>query len=111
VVALVDAGSPVERELIGGWLAEGGIDAEFGVDAPVTQLDLDAEAVALRLVGRRDDPLVVPIRVLWLPAERDGVRRMTFADLAKYFETHYLKEAERSEVLQRLFTNSQGDSP
>ncbi|MFF3574772.1 glycerol-3-phosphate 1-O-acyltransferase [Nocardia jiangxiensis] len=82
VVALVDAGSPVERELIGGWLAEGGIDAEFGVDAPVTQLDLDAEAVALRLVGRRDDPLVVPIRVLWLPAERDGVRRMTFADLA-----------------------------
>ncbi|WP_084531196.1 glycerol-3-phosphate 1-O-acyltransferase [Nocardia miyunensis] len=81
VVALVDAGSTVERELIGGWLAEGGIDAEFGVDAPVTQLDLDAEAVALRLVGRRDDPLVVPIRVLWLPAERDGVRRTTFADL------------------------------
>jgi glycerol-3-phosphate O-acyltransferase len=82
VVALVDASSPVERELIGGWLAEGGIDAEFGIDAPVGQLDLDAEAVALRLVGRRDDPLVVPIRVLWLPAERDGVRRTSFADLA-----------------------------
>ncbi len=81
VVALVDAGSPVERELIGGWLAEGGIAAELGVDAPVTQLDLDADAVAARLVERRDDPLVVPIRVLWLPPERDGVRRTTFSDL------------------------------
>ncbi|MBU3061235.1 glycerol-3-phosphate 1-O-acyltransferase [Nocardia sp. NEAU-G5] len=82
VVALVDASSPVERELIGGWLAEGGVTAELGIDTPVTQLDLDPEAVAARLVGRRDDPLVLPIRVLWLPAERDGVRRITFTDLA-----------------------------
>ncbi|MBF6272189.1 MULTISPECIES: glycerol-3-phosphate 1-O-acyltransferase [Nocardia] len=81
-VALVDAVSPVERELIGGWLAEGGIAAELGIDAPVTQIDLDAAAIAARLVGRRDDPLVIPIRVLWLPPERDGVRRTTFADLA-----------------------------
>ncbi|MBF6242466.1 glycerol-3-phosphate 1-O-acyltransferase [Nocardia elegans] len=81
-VALVDAVSPVERELIGGWLAEGGIAAELGIDAPVTQIDLDATAIAARLVGRRDDPLVIPIRVLWLPPERDGVRRTTFADLA-----------------------------
>ncbi|PSR69057.1 glycerol-3-phosphate acyltransferase [Nocardia sp. MDA0666] len=81
-VALVDAVSPVERELIGGWLAEGGIAAELGIDAPVTQIDLDATAIAARLVGRRDDPIVIPIRVLWLPPERDGVRRTTFADLA-----------------------------
>nr|WP_280246894.1 glycerol-3-phosphate 1-O-acyltransferase [Nocardia abscessus] len=64
------------------WGPHGGISTEFGTDAPVTQLDLDAAAVATRLVGRRDDPLVVPIRVLWLPPERDGVRRVTFADLA-----------------------------
>ncbi|MBF6224518.1 glycerol-3-phosphate 1-O-acyltransferase [Nocardia abscessus] len=82
VVALIDAASGVERELVGQWLADGGISTEFGTDAPVTQLDLDAAAVATRLVGRRDDPLVVPIRVLWLPPERDGVRRVTFADLA-----------------------------
>ncbi|MBF6337887.1 glycerol-3-phosphate 1-O-acyltransferase [Nocardia abscessus] len=82
VVALIDAASGVERELVGKWLADGGISTEFGTDAPVTQLDLDAGAVATRLVGRRDDPLVVPIRVLWLPPERDGVRRVTFADLA-----------------------------
>ncbi|MFG1796799.1 glycerol-3-phosphate 1-O-acyltransferase [Nocardia sp. NPDC049149] len=82
VVALVDAASAVEREVIGSWLADGGIAAEFGTAAPITQLDLDAAAVAGRLVGRTDDPLVVPVRVLWLPPERDGVRRITFADMA-----------------------------
>ncbi|MFI6046133.1 glycerol-3-phosphate 1-O-acyltransferase [Nocardia sp. NPDC051321] len=82
VVALVDAASGVERELIGAWLTEGGIAKEFGTDAPITQLDLDAGAVAGRLVGRHDDPLVVPVRVLWRPPERDGVRRITFADMA-----------------------------
>lgn len=82
VVALVDAASGVERELVGAWLNDGGIAQEFGTDAPITQLDLDAGAIATRLVGRRDDPLVVPVRVLWLPPERDGVRRVTFADLA-----------------------------
>ncbi|MEC3955269.1 glycerol-3-phosphate 1-O-acyltransferase [Nocardia sp. CDC153] len=81
VVALVDAASPVERELVGHWLAEGGITQEFGTAAPVTQLDLDPAAVTDRLVGRSDDPLVVPVRVLWLPPERDGVRRTTFSDL------------------------------
>ncbi|MGV9413038.1 glycerol-3-phosphate 1-O-acyltransferase [Nocardia sp. NPDC003693] len=81
VVALVDAAGRVERELIGNWLAEGGIAQEFGTTAPVTQLDLDPGAVGTRLVGRQDDPLVVPVRVLWLPPERDGVRRTSFGDL------------------------------
>ncbi|WP_225727813.1 MULTISPECIES: glycerol-3-phosphate 1-O-acyltransferase [unclassified Nocardia] len=82
VVALIDAATDVERELVGAWLLDGGIAKEFGTDAPITQLDLDATAVAERLVTRHDDPLVVPVRVLWLPPERDGVRRVTFADLA-----------------------------
>ncbi len=82
MVALVDAASGVEREVIGSWIAEGGLSTEIGATAPVTQLDLDAKAITKRLVGRQDDPLVVPVRVLWLPPERDGVRRVTFADLA-----------------------------
>ncbi|MGW0179851.1 glycerol-3-phosphate 1-O-acyltransferase [Nocardia sp. NPDC003345] len=82
VVALVDSASGTERALIGRWLADGGIAAELGVDAPVTQLDLDAAAIAGRLTARADDPLVVPVRVLWLPPERDGVRRVTFGDMA-----------------------------
>ncbi|WP_084461647.1 glycerol-3-phosphate 1-O-acyltransferase [Nocardia kruczakiae] len=103
-VALVDAVSPVERELIGGWLAEGGIAAELGIDAPVTQIDLDAAAIAARLVGRRDDPIVIPIRVLWLPPERDGVRRTTFADLA------LLSDPRRPHrLLQRRLVNKAPD--
>ncbi|MFJ4654191.1 glycerol-3-phosphate 1-O-acyltransferase [Nocardia sp. NPDC088792] len=82
VVVLVDASSVVERELIDGWIAEGGPAAEYGFDTPVVQLAMDAFAVASRLVGRRDDPVVVPVRVIWLPPEREGVRRTTFADLA-----------------------------
>ncbi|WP_194817180.1 glycerol-3-phosphate 1-O-acyltransferase [Nocardia sp. XZ_19_385] len=82
VVALIEASSPVERQIIGDWLNAGGIAQEFGGAVPVTQLDLDAGAIATRLVGRHDDPLVVPVRVLWLPPERDGVRRITFTDLA-----------------------------
>ncbi|WP_083864522.1 glycerol-3-phosphate 1-O-acyltransferase [Nocardia brevicatena] len=82
VVALVDAASSVERELIGRWLTNGGLAADLGVTVPVTQLDLDADAIGTRLTGRTDDPLVIPVRVLWLPPERDGVRRVTFTDLA-----------------------------
>ncbi|WP_330183588.1 glycerol-3-phosphate 1-O-acyltransferase [Nocardia sp. NBC_01503] len=81
VVALVDAAGRVERELIGNWLAEGGIAQEFGTAAPVIQIDLDPDALTTRLVERHDDPLVVPVRVLWLPPERDGVRRTSFGDL------------------------------
>ncbi|MCX4093340.1 glycerol-3-phosphate 1-O-acyltransferase [Nocardia sp. alder85J] len=84
VVALVEASTSVERQLIGDWIAAGGIATELGVGAPVTQLDLDPPAVADRLVGRHDDPLVVPVRVVWLPPERDGVRRTTFADFVLF---------------------------
>lgn len=38
VVALVDATSPTERDLIGTWLADGGLTTEFGAEAPITQL-------------------------------------------------------------------------
>ncbi len=89
VVALVDASTPVEHELIGHWLADGGLAAESGIDASpgdgkasVTRIDLDVDAITDRLLGRDDDPLVLPVRVVWLPPERDGVRRTTFRDLA-----------------------------
>ena len=45
VVALVDAASAVEREVIGDWIAQGGLDREIDSTAPVTQLDLDAKAI------------------------------------------------------------------
>jgi glycerol-3-phosphate O-acyltransferase len=81
VVALVDATSTVERELVRDWLAAGGVAREFGVAGPVDVVGLDAAQIRNRLTGRRDDPLVVPVTVVWLPPERDGVRRTTVADL------------------------------
>ncbi|NUS43421.1 MAG: glycerol-3-phosphate 1-O-acyltransferase [Mycobacteriaceae bacterium] len=82
VVALVDADTAVERRLVGEWLAAGGLERELRIGAPVTQLELDRDVIAERLLIRGDDPLVVPIRVLWLPPERDGVRRTTLKDIA-----------------------------
>lgn len=84
VIVLVDAASTVERELIAGWLAEGGLAAEYGIEAAIVPLDMSASVVAARLAGRGDNPLVVPVRVVWLPPERDGVRRTTFVDLATF---------------------------
>ncbi|CAM3126693.1 glycerol-3-phosphate 1-O-acyltransferase [Skermania piniformis] len=82
VVALVDASTKVERELIEHWLTDGGLAAEHRIDSPATLVDLDTDAIADRLVDRTDDPLVLPVRVVWLPPERDGVRRTRLRDLA-----------------------------
>ena len=78
-VVLAETTTSTERDIIDEWLANGGLAAEPGGAAPVL-LDLSADAVTSRLVSRTDDPLVVPVRVLWLPKERDGVRRANLKD-------------------------------
>ncbi len=81
VVVLASTSTQVEREVITEWLASDGLGREHG-ERPPLQITLDADSVVARLVSRSDDPLVVPVRVLWLPKERDGVRRARIADLA-----------------------------
>ena len=81
MVVLVDATSSVEREVIRRWLAQGGATAEVGADLPYVQIDLAADAIEKSLIGRDDNPVVMPVRVAWLPPERDGVRRTKFSDL------------------------------
>ncbi|KAA0017976.1 glycerol-3-phosphate 1-O-acyltransferase [Antrihabitans cavernicola] len=80
IVVLAQASTPVEREIITRWLREEGLGSEHR--GTPTQIDLDVETVAGKLVSRTDDPLVVPVRVLWLPPERDGTRRAHVSDLA-----------------------------
>jgi glycerol-3-phosphate O-acyltransferase len=80
-VVLAEASTPVEREVIAQWLAADGLERGPGGREPI-QLALTADEVANRLVSRSDDPTVVPVRVLWLPKERDGVRRSSLRDLA-----------------------------
>lgn len=76
-MVLADASTPIERRLIARWLADGGLPAG---DGAATQIPLKARSLEHRLVGRSDDPLIVPVKVAWLPPERDGARRARFSD-------------------------------
>ncbi|MFV1970773.1 MAG: glycerol-3-phosphate 1-O-acyltransferase [Acidimicrobiia bacterium] len=88
-VVLVDASSSLESDLIASWIH----DATENVDEPIDVLGLPPSrrqrpfgnidpAIGERLAGE-DDPLCVPIRVVWLAEERDGVRRVRLSDLLK----------------------------
>jgi glycerol-3-phosphate O-acyltransferase len=76
---LVAADSPVERDLIERWVAEFGPDSGEPGDA-VDVIDLRGQQLAERLRAG-DDPLLVPVRISWLPKERDGKREAGWRDL------------------------------
>lgn len=81
-VVLVQASTPVERRLIDEWMrsdASGGVQA--GLHGDATELPLDARSLAGSLLTREDDPVVIPVKVTWLPAERDGDRRARISDV------------------------------
>ncbi len=88
-VALIDASSSLEASLIDAW-----IDAHSTAGSgPVSRFRLPPSrrrrpfgnvdpAIEERLSGE-DDPLCVPIRVVWLAPERDGRRRVRLIDVLK----------------------------
>ncbi len=84
VVFLLDAHSGVERELLEGWIerhapTEARIDAfNIPTSRRGTRKTID-HRLGQRL-GEDDDPLLVPLRVAWLPEERDGQRRVRLND-------------------------------
>ena len=88
-VVLVDASSSLERDLIATWIR----DATESVKDPIDILGLPPSrrqrpfgnvdpAIGERLTSE-DDPLCIPIRVVWLAEELDGVRRVRLSDLLK----------------------------
>lgn len=79
VVLLVDARTPTERDLITTWAAREHPTAEI--------VDHDDPSLGRRL-EHGDDPLVVPVRVTWLPRERDGDRRVRASDLLALTNPH-----------------------
>ncbi|UYP19647.1 glycerol-3-phosphate 1-O-acyltransferase [Rhodococcus sp. Z13] len=81
VVALVAYRTALERDMIEEWLRSENLPADYRTEVPPESLDLDSRVLADRLVTRTDDPLMLPVRVVWLPAERDGTRRVRFSDL------------------------------
>ena len=85
-VLLMDASSSLEAKLIAEWFERIGADIGDPVDVfrlppsrrrkPFASVD---PAIDGRLSGE-DDPLLVPVRVAWLPKEHDGLRRVTIRD-------------------------------
>lgn len=67
---LSSARTPTEQALVASWA-----DSEHP-GAPL--LGFDAPALIEHVAG---DPLIVPVRVTWLPRERDGERNVRIADL------------------------------
>jgi glycerol-3-phosphate O-acyltransferase len=74
VVVLVDAVTEVERGLVKTWMSEAGL-------APAAVLPVRGSALAQPLAGLSDDTVVAPVRVAWLPRERNGQRRVRWSDV------------------------------
>jgi glycerol-3-phosphate O-acyltransferase len=87
VVALIDASSSLEADLINDYLDSAAADQSH----PLTRLRLPASrrhrrftSVDLEIgerLSKEDDPLCVPLRVVWLAEEIDGVRRIRARDV------------------------------
>ncbi len=85
-VVLIDASSKVEYQLIVDWV-------ERTATGPYETMRIPPSRRRRRLVrqdprlevrlGRGDDPLVLPVRVMWQAPERDGTRTVRLVDLLK----------------------------
>jgi glycerol-3-phosphate O-acyltransferase len=74
IVVLADVTSETERSLVQNWLRAEGLE-------PTVVLPVDGSALARPLGRLPGDALVTPVRVAWLPRERDGQRRVRWSDL------------------------------
>jgi glycerol-3-phosphate O-acyltransferase len=75
-LALAVDATGTERRLMEQWLRSEGLDAA----TPAGMLVVADDTLAARL-QRHGDVLVTPVRVVWLPRERDGDRRTRWSDL------------------------------
>ncbi|HWF53864.1 MAG TPA: glycerol-3-phosphate 1-O-acyltransferase [Solirubrobacteraceae bacterium] len=92
VVLLGDARTPTERRLIAEWAER----AHPG--APL--LDHREPLLAERLEAF-GDPEVVPVRVTWLPRERDGDRRVRLSDLVALRDPHRPPARAQERIAER----------
>ncbi|MCK0089401.1 glycerol-3-phosphate 1-O-acyltransferase [Rhodococcus sp. F64268] len=81
VVILSAARTKIERDLLDHWCNSEYVPDDYGAAARPDVVDLDSRVLTSELSSRTDDPLLVPVRVVWLPSERDGARRARFSDV------------------------------
>ncbi len=85
-VILTDASSKLEEALIHSWAARNGRNYET-IHLPPSRRSRAGIRPDPRLearLGRGDDPLVVPARVVWRAEDRDGTRSVRIWDLLRF---------------------------
>jgi glycerol-3-phosphate O-acyltransferase len=98
VIVLFSAASDVERRLIADWLDRA---APAGVEpASIERYEADDPRLGERL-SRGDDPLVVPVRVAWLPPARDRGRRSRLRDLLTLNDPRRPHAHRQTRILRR----------
>ncbi len=75
-LALAVDATDTERRLMEQWLRSEGLDA-----ATPAEMLVVADGTFADRLQRHGDVLVIPVRVVWLPRERDGDRRTRWSDL------------------------------
>jgi len=75
-LVLAFASAPAERAVLDDWLRR----APPG-ESQIEMLETSDARLEQALADSRDDPWLVPVRVAWLPRERDGVRAVRPSDL------------------------------
>jgi hypothetical protein len=74
LILLAEPGSGIERALVKRWLQEAGV-------RPSAVFPLDGPGLERSLAGASPDTVITAARVAWLPRERDGERRVRWADV------------------------------
>ena len=76
VLVLAFASAPAERAVLEEWLQRRAPPGSAQVEVAS-----DAAPLEQALANAHDDPWLVPVRVTWLPRERDGIRAVRPSDL------------------------------
>src|SRR5262245_36172117 len=74
LILLAEPGTGIERALVKRWLREAGV-------RPSAVLPLDGPGLDESLAATPPDTVITAARIAWLPRERDGERRIRWADV------------------------------
>ena len=86
IAFLIDTSNRLERELIQDWIERTQPESAFVETAAIPpsrrhRRHRRLSPVFRATLGRTDDPLLVPLRIVWLAEDRGGVRRIRLNDL------------------------------
>jgi len=88
VVFLLDASSAAERRIAEGWIVRqrpDGAEYELVAIYPTRRRASRVSLAALEeCLASRGDVLLAPLRVVWLPRKRDGVRAVRLSDIVRF---------------------------